>query len=696
MSYAISADIGGTFTDIALLDRATQRLHLGKTLSTPDDPSRGVLHGIRSLLSSQGIEAAQIERFIHATTLVSNAIVERKGARTGLITTVGCRDILEIARCKRYNIFDIFAEFPTPLVPRWMREEVDERMSASGEVLTPLDEQGLLDAASSLVEKGAQSLAICFLHAYANPSHEMEAKRLLENRHPGVAISVSHEVARETREYERSTTTAANAYVKPAIDAYLGRLVDGANELGINGPLQLMSSLGGIASVSTARALPVHFVESGPAGGALAAGFFGTLAGAREVLAFDMGGTTAKACLVAEGNPMIAHELEVARLKRFQRGSGLPLKVPSVDLIEIGAGGGSAAYVDELGLLRVGPRSTGSDPGPACYGRGGDEPTVTDADLVLGYLNANYFLGGEMPLKREAAEAAIRDKICPKLNLPVAEIAEGIIEIVTENMASAIRVYLSEHGRNPSEMTMVATGGAGPVHADRLARKLRCRKVLAPLGSGVGSAIGLLIAAPRVELVRGYTVLVDALDLDAMNAIVASMRDEADGMLASAGASPERVEHQLVVDARFLGQGFEISVLLPEGIPAVKSASTIVSAFLDAYKRAYGRAPTNTGIELTALRLRSTERASVPDGLSLQVNDHDGRDQRQKGTRQVYMAATRSYEDVPVFDRYALKAGDTFAGPAIFEERESTVVAGPGATCTVDDQGTLIMQFHHE
>ena len=468
--YRFGVDIGGTFTDLVVVDERGGVMLVGKTLTTPRDPSVGVLTGLTRMLAEQGLSARDIEVAVHATTLITNAIIERKGAKTALITTEGFKDVLEIGRELRYDLYDLFLEMPKPLVPRQLRREVRERVRKDGRVSIPLDRAQVETVVQELIDQGVESIAVCFLHSYINDEHELAVERQIGEKHPGMFVSVSSRVAREIREYERTSTTVANAYVQPLADKYLDRLAGKMEGIGFGGSLYMMLSNGGIASLRSARELPIRLVESGPAAGALVGGFYGGLVGERNVLAFDMGGTTAKACMVEDGQPMTTYSFEAARVHRFRRGSGLPLKVPAIELMEIGAGGGSIAHLDRMGLLKVGPESAGAEPGPACYGRGGVDPTVTDADLLLGYLNPDYFLGGEMRLDLEAARRAVREKVAGPLNVGEVEAAWGIHEIVNENMAGAARVHIAEKGRDPRSgaCPRLPSGQGAPTEEDRV------------------------------------------------------------------------------------------------------------------------------------------------------------------------------------------------------------------------------------
>ena len=514
--YRVGVDIGGTFTDLVLVDGETGRVRLYKCLTTPKDPSTGALEGLEELLRAAGLGFADLGSLVHGTTLVTNAIIERAGSPLGLLTTRGFQDILEMGTEQRYDIYDLFLRFPDPLVPRALRREVDGRLDRDGRVVAAIDLNQVRREVAGLARAGVEALAVCFLHAYRNPAHERAVAQLVHREFPGLAVSLSSEVVPELREYERCVTTAANAYVQPLMARYVAKLEAALVDRGFGGQFYLIQSSGGMATPATARRFPIRLLESGPAGGALVTAFFGRQVGLADVLAFDMGGTTAKACLVQGGRPDVAPAMEAARVHRFKRGSGLPIKAPVIDMIEIGAGGGSIAHVDALGLLKVGPRSAGADPGPACYGLGGREPTVSDANLLLGYLDPGFFLGGRMRLDRAAAEAAV-DALAGRVGLDPVATAWGVYEIVCENMAAAARVHIVEKGRDPRRYAMVGFGGAGPAHAARVARILGIGEVIVPPASGAASALGFLVAPMSFEFVSSLPGRLAELDLAAVN-----------------------------------------------------------------------------------------------------------------------------------------------------------------------------------
>ena len=691
MTKRIGIDVGGTFTDFVLVDEDRDLIFTGKRLTTPDDPSRAILEGTTRLLAEAEIEAGDVRSIVHGTTLVTNTIIERTGAKVGLITTEGVRDTLEMGKEIRYDLYDLFLEAPPTLVPRYLRREVAERISADGEVLLSFDAEGFRAAARDLIEtEKVEAIAVCFMHAYRNPDHERQAQAILADEFGAVPFTVSSDVAPEIREFERTSTACANAYVQPRMQRYLKRLEEELEAAGHNGALYVMLSGGGITTVQSARDYPIRLIESGPAAGAMAASFYSALTETKNLISFDMGGTTAKMCLIDGGRPDRKHDFEAGRVRRFMKGSGLPLKVSVVDMIEIGAGGGSLAHVDAMGLLKVGPRSAGSDPGPVCYGLGGTEPAVTDADLYLGYLNPDYFLGGEMRLDMATVESAIAQKIAKPLGLSVLDAAIGIHNIVNENMAAATRMHLAEKGRDPRRYQLIAFGGAGPVHAYRLAQLLKLKRVIVPLGAGVTSALGFLVAAPAIDFVRSYVSRLEQLDWNHLSALFAEMEEEARALLVEAGADPDEIALTRTADMRHIGQGFEISVPIPGGAPDSDVLADIREAFFDSYHQLFERTVRDVPIEAMSWRLAAS--APVPN-IALNFGGRPtGTGGRRKGARQVYFPET-GFTDCAVYDRYALRPGDSLNGPAVIEERESTTVIGPDGAATVDACLNLICEL---
>ncbi|MBI4590994.1 MAG: hydantoinase/oxoprolinase family protein [Candidatus Rokubacteria bacterium] len=686
MAFSLGCDIGGTFTDFLLLDEETGEVEVHKRLTRPGDPSRAVSEGVKALGATRPGYLPRVGSVVHGTTLVSNAVIERKGARTGLLTTEGFRDVLEIGREKRYDAHDLQIAYPEPLVPRPLRLEVPERVHASGRVLKPLDEGGARRAVGRLLERGVESVAVCLLHAYGNAVHELRVGALIAEMAPGLPVSLSSEVLPEIKEYERCTTTVINAYAQPLAARYLAQLEERLRALGFSGDVRIMLSGGGITSVETARRFPVRIIESGPAAGVIAAAHYARLAGLDQVLSFDMGGTTAKMCLVTGGRVAKTTTFEIARVHRFKRGSGIPVRVPVVDLMEIGAGGGSIAKVSGVGTLQVGPESAAADPGPACYGQGGTLPTVSDADLLLGYLNPGYFLGGQMPLVRDAAERAVRDVVAKPLGLSVVEAAWGIHSIVNENMVSAAKVYVTEHGQSPENCTLVAFGGAGPVHACDLARRLGVRKVLVPPRAGVASAFGLLVAPISYETVRTHRVRLAQARCEELERLFAEMEKEARQWLPrDLRAGSIRFERS--ADTRYAGQGYDTNVSLPSGRLTEDLVTTIRAAFDRTYSALYGRVYDDLELEIINLRLL----AAVPRQAAIGCPPPPSTRPPQHEERLAFCPYKRDIILHAVYHRLTLPPDFEIEGPAIVEESEATTVLGQGARLRVDAQGSLLM-----
>lgn len=687
MTLSLGIDIGGTFTDLVLHDAVSGAATIWKESTTPDDPSRGAMAGALEVLRRAGREPHEVSRVAHATTLFTNALIERRGARTGLITTQGFRDVLEIGRERKYELYDIFLAMPAPLVPRHWRREAAERLAPDGSVETPLDLDAALAEVAALVADGVESLAIVFLHAHANGAHERALGAAAAARFPALSVSLSCEIAPEIREYPRASTTCANAYVRPLAERYLLRLEHELQAAGIAGPLFLMLSNGGLTHAAEARRAPVQLLESGPAAGALAGAWFGAKAGLDRVLAFDMGGTTAKLALVDDGAPLVAWGFEAAREKRFLRGSGLPMQIATVELIEIGAGGGSIARRSALGTLAVGPESAGAQPGPACYGRGGTEPTVTDADLLLGRLDAGFFLGGEMRIEHAAAAVAMQS-LAASLDMAAERAALGLHDVVNENMAGAARVAMAERGRVPQDYVLLATGGAGPVHAWEVARLLGIHRVACPPGAGAGSTIGMLMAPARADRVAHHAVRLDAAEPRAIGHILAALEADARAVIAGTGADAAAATVTRQADMRYAGQGSELTITLPE--PWTMEA--VRAAFEEAYTRLFARTPPGAAIEFVALRLSLS--APMPGtGGALSLHRPAGGGPARKGTRPAFFLGT-GWTDAAVWNRYALNPGDLVKGPAVFEENESTFVIGPGAMARVLPDGTILAEGH--
>ncbi|MDR7404507.1 MAG: hydantoinase/oxoprolinase family protein [Armatimonadota bacterium] len=685
MRYRAAIDIGGTFTDLVLLDQAAGRLHRHKVLTTPRAPDEGALTGLQQLCARAGIAVARLDTVIHATTLVTNALLERTGAPTALLTTAGFRDILEMGREQRYDIYDLFLRYPEPLVPRRWRAGIRERITRDGEVRVPVDLDQVRRVLRSLVRQGVQAVAVCFLHAYRNPAHEQQVGRLIHDEFPHLAVSLSSEVSPEIREYERTSTTVCNAYVQPLVDRYLRRLEEALAAEGFAGRLLLMLSSGTLAAPDLARRFPVRLLESGPAAGALLAGHLGRRLGRSDLVAFDMGGTTAKVCLVRDGRPVVTSLLEAARVHRFKPGSGIPVKTAVVDMIEIGAGGGSIAGADAMGLLRVGPRSAGADPGPACYGRGGQEATVTDACVVLGYYDPQAFLGGAMPLDAEAARAAVA-RVGEKVGLDPVAAAWGIFAVVCESMAQAARLYLIERGMDPRRCALVGFGGAGPAAAARVARLLGMRQVIIPPASGLASAVGLLVAPPGVDLGRSLAGQLQELDWDAVERMLSEMESAGTEVVIAAGGEAAAVTSERRVEMRYLGQFHDIEVAVPDHL-GPDAARVLRDRFDAEYARLYGLAL--DGYPVQALNWRVRVSAPAPP-VDLGA-DGGGRSRPAlRGRRPIYLPE-RGFAPAAVYDRAALAGGATVEGPAVVEEPEATTLLWPGDRLVVDAQGHLIL-----
>ena len=684
-SYRLGIDIGGTFSDFAAVDDADGTIRVEKTLTSAHAPEESVMRGIANLSGAIPDLLGRTREAIHATTLVTNVILERKGAKTGLLTTEGFRDILELAREVRYDIYDMFIRLPEPLVPRRLRLGVPERVLADGAVLVPLDEAAVRRAAAVFRGEGVEAVAVSFLHSYRNGAHERRAAEILREELPAVTVSLSHEVHPEPKEYERTSTTVLDAYVKAVAEGYLERLAEGLAGRGYRERLFVMLSNGGTATVETAKRVPVQLVESGPAAGVEAAAYFGRLAGIGSLLSFDMGGTTAKLCIIEDGRAARTRSYEVDRVHRFKSGSGLPAAVPVYDLLEIGAGGGSIARVDDLGLIRVGPDSAGSAPGPACYGLGGAAPTVTDADLALGYLNPDYFLGGRMPLDRSAAERAVEGYLAEKTGLTPLEAAAGVHEIVNENMAAAARVYVAEKGKAPSELSMVAFGGAGPVHAAGLARKLGCPRLVVPPHSGVMSSLGLLAAPVAFERSRAVRRILKAVDLAAVEAGFRELETEATGLMPGGNASIARRS----VDLRYSGQDYPLEMEVAGPCDAPSTKSDWEARFEALYHSLYGKVDDDNPVELASIRVHVSQPPPVLDIARPPAKA----DAPPKAWRDIHVSAGSGMERVPVYERAELRVGQQIAGPAVIEERESTTVIGSGDRLRVDPLGCLAVDL---
>ncbi len=688
-SLRIGFDIGGTFTDFILLDAAGETLHIHKRLTTPADPAAGSIEGLDELLAQADARWADVELVVHGTTIITNAIIQRSGARMALITTRGFRDSIEMGTEQRYDIHDIFLKFPAPLVPRGLRLEVTERITRDGEVLTPIDAAEVRARLREAVAAGVQAVAVSFLHAYKNSAHEQLVGSIAATEFPGLSVSLSSEVCGEIREYERTTTTTANAYVQPLIGPYVQRIEQALSARGFRGRFFLMQSSGGLASPEMARRFPIRLLESGPAGGGIAAGHFGRIAGHRDVISFDMGGTTAKVCLVRNGHPDVAPMMEVAREHRFKRGSGLPVQAPTIDMIEIGAGGGSVAHLDTLRLLKVGPESAGADPGPACYGLGGTKPTVTDANLLLGYLGADSFLGGRMRLDTAAAETALAT-LGGELGCSAIEAAWGVFAVVCENMAGAARVHIVEKGRDPRGYAMIAFGGAGPAHAVRVAKALGIGSVIVPPASGAASALGFLAGRVEHESVRSNPGLLSSCDWPAVNDILGDLEADGRAYLAAASVADVDIEVRREVEMKMVGQVHTLRITAPIGALTAAAVGELTGRFAREFEICYGRAP--SGNELEVISWRVTCRGPAAE-LGLPRISRDATPAARAEHRKAWFPEAGGFVATKVLDRYALRPGEHFTGPLIIEEDEATTVVPPGDTLSIDANGSLVISI---
>lgn len=690
--YRIGVDIGGTFTDLVIFDDASGSFAVGKTLTTPRDPSKAVETLVLETLEREGIAAGAVRQLIHGTTLVTNAIIERKGSPTALLATQGFRDSIEIRRENRYELYDLMLEMPEPLVPRYLRFGVPQRTLSDGTTLQELDAPFVEQLAREFAENCIEAVAIAFLNSFTNPAAERDARAIVQRVAPHMRVSLSSEVVPEIREFERTSTTIANVYVQERVEKYLRELQARLDRIGFQGGLFLMISSGGIVTVDTAMRFPVRLLESGPAGGALAAASYGAACGYSDLLSFDMGGTTAKFCIIDRGQPLIAHEFEVDRRYRLKKGSGLPIKLPVIEMIEIGAGGGSIARIDALGLLKVGPESAGAEPGPVCYGNGGTEPTVTDADLVLGYLDADYFLGGQFKIDPAAARRAIAERIAEPADLSLEEAAWGIHQVVNESMANAARIHTLERGKDPHSFPVFAFGGAGPVHGYRIAKALGSPALIVPFGAGVMSAVGFLTAPLAFDFVRSWPGRLDAMDWQRANALLGEMEAEGQALLEQSGVSPAHIRHQRMADIRYVGQGHEIQVLLPDGQLDNDSISDIMRSFEETYRRLYERLSESVPVEIINWRVVSSSPAPQVH-LQAGEDEHTVAHTARKGSRLAYFPELGGYHETPVYNRYGLLPGTGFNGPAIVEERESTVIVGPDCRFRIDEQLNLIIEL---
>jgi N-methylhydantoinase A len=679
----LGVDIGGTFTDVALEQRG--RRWTAKILTTTVAPERGVLAAVRTVLDEASVAPAEVSLIIHGTTLATNALIERKGAKTAFVTTAGFRDTIEIRHENRFEQYDVNIDLPPPLVPRRRRYTVAERVDAQGKVIVALAEPEVAQVIDAIAAADVQAVAIGFLHSFTNPAHERRVGALLTERLPGVAVTLSSEVSPEMREYERFSTACANAYVQPLIGRYLGSLQRDLTVAGFSCPLFLMLSGGGITDVETAIRFPVRLVESGPAGGAIFSSHIARQCGLDQVLSFDMGGTTAKICLIDAARPQTSRAFEVARVYRFKKGSGLPLRIPVIDMVEIGAGGGSIARIDTLGRITVGPDSAGAEPGPVCYDRGGIEPTVTDADLVLGRIDPATFAGGKLPLARAAAGAAVAHAVGDKMHLSAELAALGISEMVDETMANAARVHAIESGKDASGRTLIAFGGAAPLHAARVAEKLGMSHILVPNNAGVGSAVGFLRAPVAYEVVRSHLQRLGSFDAAAVNRLLTGMRTEAEAIVRRAAGDAPLTEQRSAF-MRYRGQGHEIAVTLPVRRYAEADAALLLGAFEKAYRALYSR--TIPGVEVEVLSWVTVVSAPA-DGFVETAQSERAHRPTPKSQRSVFDPATGEAVDVPIFWRPDLAPGAHIIGPAVIAEDETSTVVSRLFEARIDSFGYI-------
>jgi N-methylhydantoinase A len=676
----IGVDVGGTFTDLLLHDPARDLTWPGKLPTTPHAPNEAITEGIARLLAETGTPARDVAGVVHGTTLVTNTLIERTGAVVGLLTTKGFSDTLEMGREIRFDTTDLLARPADPLVPRHLCRGVRGRIAADGTELAPLDEGEVLAQVRELLEQGVEAVAVALLHSYRDDRHERRVRELLARAHPGLPVTISSAVAPVLGEYERASTACLNAYVQPLMVRYLDALRDDLHATGIDAPLRVMLSGGGVTTLADAKEFPVRLLESGPAAGVIAAAAVARRLGEPDVVSFDMGGTTAKIAIVGGGEPRRKHDFEAGRVDKFKPGSGLPVRLTVVDMIEIGSGGGSIAAPDPLGLLKVGPRSAGSVPGPVAYGRGGEQPTVTDADLVLGHLDPAAFLGGEMRLRTAEAGKAVDRAVAEPLGLDRVGAAAGIVEVATASMAAAARTHLSEHGRDPADFALVAFGGAGPVHAYGLAKQLKIARIVVPMRAGVMSAYGFLVAAPTVDQARSLPSALADVEWDR----VAAVYDEMSAHAAEVLGDVLRIRRS--VDMRYLGQGFEIEVDLPDGDLGRVDVDRLRRRFEETYRATFGRSLDGPS-EVVNWRL-SAQLAGhdVPVGCAPVAGDP------RRGVRDVWFPG-HGWLQATVWDRYRLRPGTEITGPAVFEERESSCCFGPECRIRVDDDLTLLIDL---
>lgn len=684
--WRLGVDIGGTFTDVAL--EGPDGRFIAKVLTTPNAPEAGVLTAIGQAITQAGLAPADLSAIIHGTTLATNALIERKGARTALITTQGFRDVLHLGTESRFEQYDLYLEKPEPLVPRRLRFTIPERLNAQGEVLLPLDEAAVTALIPTLAEQAIESVAVAFLHSFANPAHEQRTRELLAGALPELSISLSCEVSPEIREYDRFSTTCANAYVQPKVARYLRNLELLLRENGFTCPVFAFLSNGSLTDLETASRFPVRLIESGPAGGAVLASHVAQQCGLENVISYDMGGTTAKLCLLNGAKPQTAREFEVARMYRFKRGSGLPVRIPVIEMVEIGAGGGSLCQINPLGLISVGPDSAGSEPGPACYSRGGSRATVTDANLLLGRIDPAAFAGGTLPLDPAAAEAAVGRDVAQPLGLPRPIAAQGIVEVVDENMAGAAREHAAEQGQSLAGRTLIAFGGSAPLHAAHLAQKLDLERIVIPSGAGVGSAIGFLRAPVAFELVRSRYQRLDSLDVALINTMLEQMTAEARTFVAR-GAPNREVQVNRLAYMRYVGQRHEISVPLPSAPLHSGDAEKLCAAYDTAYLEQFGRIIPNLEIEVMSW---SVAVSTLPPAVERLPETQPFTEVKPAASKLLFDFEQGAALAASIYHRSDLRPGAAMSGPALIVEAETTTVVPPGWRAAVNGLGYIVLE----
>ena len=668
-------------------------MNVHKVLTDPENPTTALMRGVSELIETVGITASALQVVVHSTTLATNAIIERKGAKIALLTTEGFRDVLEMRREQIYDMHDLHARYPDPIVPRSLRAEISERTDRDGNAFQAPNAEQSAAIVEDLLNQGVEAVAISLLHSYKNPENEQVLKEQISNRHPDLPLSLSSEVAPVINEYERTSTTVADTYIKPSVSRYIQRVEQELAEEGYEGRLLVMHSAGGVMDANAAMERPVRMLESGPAAGALAAGFYSELLGEPDLISLDMGGTTAKTCVIEGGKPAQSNSIEVARVHRFKIGSGLPILIPVLDLIEIGSGGGSIASLDNLGLLRVGPLSAGASPGPACYGLGGTQPTVTDANLMLGYLNPEYFLGGRMTLDVDAATSAM-SSLGSDMGMDTIEAAWGIYNVVTESMAAAARIHIIGRNKDPRNYAIVAFGGAGPAHACEVARILGATRVVIPLGAGVTSALGCLAAPLSFESVRSLPGLLDTTDWESVNGLYSEMESWGRGMLANSGVPEDQVRLTRTADMRLVGQIHEINVPIPDDTLAQNSTEVIESDFHQIYQQLYSRRNLSIPIEVQNWRLLVSGPQPILNLQEQIVEPNADARVALNGSRPAYFANANGFVECPVYHRYKLAAGAEISGPAIIEEEESTTIIRPGDSASIDRWLNLLIRVN--